>query len=173
VSNLADRDPLGYAAVAFLRTLDELQPPGPAVEYVSLEQLREVASENDESWPVRMLDRLRWERQVIDRLNRGAIEYGNRSFERPLGELLDELSEEAADVGGWAAIAHHALRSRGMNLEGDERELIARALRDAALAGAQAWARIDQARALLAATKRRIVMSARGDRIIRELGGAE
>lgn len=42
-----------------------------------------------------------WARHVIDRLDAR----GHSITPRPLPELLHELGEEAADLGGWAAIA--------------------------------------------------------------------
>jgi hypothetical protein len=144
----ADHPPLHREWVMYLRTLDELQLPV-VDESLTLDDLRETASVAGESWPVRMLDRLRWERDVLVRLHRGAVEYGDRSFARPLSELLDELGEEAADLGAWTTIADHVLNARD-DLEDEQRSLVAQALRDAAVAGARAWARIDQARALLA-----------------------
>jgi hypothetical protein len=137
--------------VIYLRTLDELRLPV-VDESLAMDDLREAATANDDGWPVRILDRLRWERHVLVRLHRGAIEYGDRSFARPLIELLDELSEEAADLGAWAVIADHALNGLE-DLEDEQIVLIAQALQDAAVAGANAWARIDQARALLAAAE--------------------
>jgi hypothetical protein len=159
-----ERDPVLFAALIYLRTIDELRMPV-IDDYVTLEQLREAASAHDESWTVSILEREKWVRHALGRLQRGAVEHGNCSFARPLAELFDDLSDRAADLGAWSAIAHQAMSDRSVDLEVDERELIAQALRDAAVAGAQAWARIDQARAILrAATDRGHFVSAMADR---------
>lgn len=39
------------------------------------------------------------------RLAAGAREYGDRSFTRPLPELIDEIQQELEDVAGWGLIA--------------------------------------------------------------------
>jgi hypothetical protein len=39
---------------------------------------------------------------VCARLDAGQLEYGDRSFSQPSGELLDEIEEELLDVIGWA-----------------------------------------------------------------------
>lgn len=41
---------------------------------------------------------------VRQRLEAGAQEYGDASHRRPVGELLDEIQQELADVCGWSAI---------------------------------------------------------------------
>jgi len=46
------------------------------------------------------------------RLQRGAIEYADRSFERPLPAICDEICEELLDVAGWAFVAHEHVRRR-------------------------------------------------------------
>ena len=38
------------------------------------------------------------------RLQRGAREHGNRSFTRPLGELVEELMAETEDIAGWGLL---------------------------------------------------------------------
>jgi len=53
----------------------------------------------------------RFQRTIKDRLRKGARDYGDRSFDRPPAELLDEIMEEIADIPGWGAI----LFSRAMN----------------------------------------------------------
>jgi len=40
--------------------------------------------------------------RVRKRLVAGAAEYGDSSFERPVGEVAGEISEELLDVAGWA-----------------------------------------------------------------------
>lgn len=42
--------------------------------------------------------------QVRSRLDRGRQDYGDSSFDRPLGDVLRELSEEALDIAGWGFI---------------------------------------------------------------------
>lgn len=42
--------------------------------------------------------------RVAARLERGAIEYGNRSMIRPAVDLIDEVQQELEDVTGWSAI---------------------------------------------------------------------
>lgn len=46
----------------------------------------------------------RFEHNVAKRLERGAVEYGNRSLGRPPAELLDEIQQELEDTANWAAI---------------------------------------------------------------------
>ena len=41
---------------------------------------------------------------VRQRLAAGATEYGDASHRRPVGDLLDEIQQELADVCGWSAI---------------------------------------------------------------------
>ncbi len=41
---------------------------------------------------------------VRERLEAGRAEYGDKSFERPPGELLAELQCEALDLAGWGFI---------------------------------------------------------------------
>jgi len=42
---------------------------------------------------------------VAKRLEMGAREYGDRSYSRPLRDLLVEMTEEAADIAAWGLIA--------------------------------------------------------------------
>lgn len=48
--------------------------------------------------------------EIHARAQRGAVEYGDRSYERPLPELIDETMEELADVCGWSFILWSRLR---------------------------------------------------------------
>jgi len=41
---------------------------------------------------------------VRARLHAGRSEYGDRSFARPVTELIGEIEEELLDVVGWAAV---------------------------------------------------------------------
>lgn len=43
--------------------------------------------------------------QLRERLRLGAATYGNRSFERPIVELIHEVMEEAVDISGWSFLA--------------------------------------------------------------------
>lgn len=43
-------------------------------------------------------------RGLRDRLEAGAVEYGEQSFERPVAQILSEMQEELLDVAGWAFI---------------------------------------------------------------------
>ncbi len=43
----------------------------------------------------------KFEEALREKLQRGFEEYGDESFERPPGELLGELAEEALDLAGW------------------------------------------------------------------------
>lgn len=49
------------------------------------------------AWPA-------FERALQDKLDRGYREYGDGSFDRPPGELLDELAAEALDLAGWGFV---------------------------------------------------------------------
>ena len=42
--------------------------------------------------------------EVVSRMKVGSEEYGEGSYERPLGELLSEIQEELVDVAGWSSI---------------------------------------------------------------------
>jgi hypothetical protein len=42
--------------------------------------------------------------RVRSRLEQGERDYGNKSFHRPYGKLLDEIQQELEDVCGWSAI---------------------------------------------------------------------
>ena len=42
---------------------------------------------------------------VAKRLEMGAREYGDRSYSRPLRDLLVEMNEECADIAAWGSIA--------------------------------------------------------------------
>jgi hypothetical protein len=38
------------------------------------------------------------------RLAAGAKQYGNRSFERPSAEVINEIEQELLDVSGWSLV---------------------------------------------------------------------
>ena len=42
--------------------------------------------------------------EVRSRLERGRVDFEDRSLERPAMELITEIQEELADVCGWSAI---------------------------------------------------------------------
>ena len=48
--------------------------------------------------------------EIHARAQTGAVEYGDRSYERPLPDLIDETMEELADVCGWSFITWARLR---------------------------------------------------------------
>lgn len=43
-------------------------------------------------------------RQLWDKLERGAAEYGDASYQRSREELLGEIQEECIDIAGWAYV---------------------------------------------------------------------
>ncbi len=47
-----------------------------------------------------------------DRLHRGASEYGDRSFTRPVPQTVREVEEELLDVAGWAFVMWVQTRAR-------------------------------------------------------------
>jgi hypothetical protein len=49
--------------------------------------------------------------QVRARLAQGAREYGDRSFDRPISELLGEIEQELLDVCGWSFLLWCKLRA--------------------------------------------------------------
>lgn len=86
---------------------------------------------------------------VSARLERGAVEFADQSFKRPLAELLVEVQEEAADIGAWGRIAA-AVLDRRADLEGAERDAIGHALRAAGTLAAAAWRQLETARWIVA-----------------------
>lgn len=62
------------------------------------------------------LDRLR------ARLERGAQDYGDKSFSKPLAELSDESLQEVEDIAGWSFVMWVRLRRRLERLRAVERE---------------------------------------------------
>lgn len=59
-------------------------------------------------------------RRLAARLEMGAHDYGDRSFQRPPGELLAELQLEALDLAGWGFILWERIeRMRERLAEGD------------------------------------------------------
>jgi len=43
-------------------------------------------------------------KNVFSRLEMGALTYGDTSFERPPGQLLEEIEQELLDQAGWSFI---------------------------------------------------------------------
>ncbi len=85
-----------------------------------------------------------FERHVAQRLAAGATAYDDRSYGRPLGELIGEQLEECADLAGWGRISATVLAGRD-DLEPCEQEEVAAALHCAENHARQAWARLDGA----------------------------
>jgi hypothetical protein len=75
---------------------------------------------------------------VIERLEVGAREYGDGWSARPLTDLLAEVAEEAADIGGWAVLALQSLDGLGAQ----ERDVVRACVLDAVEAGARAHAMV-------------------------------
>lgn len=46
-----------------------------------------------------------FDEHVKQRMDKGAVEYGDKSWARPKAEIIMEMLEEAADFGGWDTIA--------------------------------------------------------------------
>jgi hypothetical protein len=88
--------------------------------------------------PAAWLGRSTWITHALNRLALGAIEYEDASLSRPLMELLEEIAEEAADLGAWAAITQRVVDGRD-DIDGEIREHLGSALRGAAFCGAHAW----------------------------------
>lgn len=64
-----------------------------------------VAADDDvlDAWPF-------YSRAARRRMVAGRVEYGDRSFSRHPTELLDELAEEALDMGGWGYVLWHRIQ---------------------------------------------------------------
>jgi len=62
------------------------------------------------------------------RLDAGAREYGDASFQRPAAELIDEIQQELEDVAGWGfllwvrldRLRDHVARVARVAAEGDD-----------------------------------------------------
>jgi hypothetical protein len=50
--------------------------------------------------------------RLRERWRRGAEQYGDESFRRPLPETVEQILEELVDVGGWSLIAWQQVRER-------------------------------------------------------------
>lgn len=86
------------------------------------------------------------------RLAAGEHLYGEWWARRTLGELVDELSEEAADLGSWGVLALQALEH--LDIGGAQRDLIATSLQATMLWGAYAHRALAIARGHLDAPAR-------------------
>ena len=146
-----DRNEPMFEMLQFLRSVSPEPLPDDLTDELDeaaivtrLQQLGEA----DDAWIAHAREHEGWIGHVFERLNGNALEHAYRLTQAASG-LFDELAEKATDLGLWAALARLALDDR-TDLELAERELFEDALRDAAAAGARAWARIDQARCLLA-----------------------
>lgn len=55
--------------------------------------------------------------QLATRLDMGAQEYGNKSFERSFSNIADEILQEYLDIAGWAYVMWAKTRARLEELE--------------------------------------------------------
>lgn len=76
------------------------------------------------------------------RLARGERRFGDRWTRRTMEEFLDELAEEAADLGAWAVLADQALAFRSPDMP----EMVREALVQIARAGADAHRIVESVR---------------------------
>lgn len=51
-------------------------------------------------------------RELEARLNKGAQEYGNKSFNRSFKDLTDEVLQEYLDIAGWAYVGWAKAKER-------------------------------------------------------------
>lgn len=68
----------------------------------------------------RMLRKLRWQhflRLLEERFAKGAEEYGDQSYRKCYGELIDELEQEVVDICGWAFFVFNRLHEMAEKLE--------------------------------------------------------
>jgi len=54
---------------------------------------------------------------LSERLSAGAREYGNASFNRPVGQTAEEILSEVLDIAGWAYVLWVQLKTRLEALE--------------------------------------------------------
>lgn len=83
--------------------------------------------------------------QTLLRLDAGETAYGDRWAKLSLGRLIDELAEEAADLGAWGVLALQALRRHEFRDEPAAAALATR-LHGAIVAGARAHRDLELAR---------------------------
>lgn len=89
-------------------------------------------------------DELHFHAHVSRRLAQGARDYEDRSYDRPVAELLIEISEEAADIAAWGQIAR-TVATRSDRLTSIERQAISGALQSAEAAACYAWRHVNDA----------------------------
>lgn len=68
----------------------------------------------------RMLRKLRWQhflRLLEERFQKGAEEYGDRSYRKCYSDLIDEIEQEIVDICGWAFFVFHRLHEMAEKLE--------------------------------------------------------
>ena len=78
---------------------------------VPLEVVEDVSEDDPEA------ERERFVSELNARLDAGAHEYGDTSFDRPIASTLDELEDEVVDVAGWAFVLWVQLRRRRDRIE--------------------------------------------------------
>ena len=84
-----------------------------------------------------------FETHVEHRLRQGAGEYRDRSYGRPVDDLLVEILEEASDIATWGRITATVLERKDLNL--DQRRAIACALLTAEQHARSAWRTVNDA----------------------------
>jgi hypothetical protein len=100
----------------------------PLAERVLLDRSQRLARLSAASWP----------QQVEERLEVGQGLYGDSWADRPLSELLAEISEEALDIGAWGCLAAQALSACELGAQANlvVGEMLAQAMGAAATAHA-------------------------------------
>jgi hypothetical protein len=93
-------------------------------------------------------------RQATSRLDAGQDQYGDRWASVGVRRLLAEMLEEAADLGGWGALALQAL-DRDPSLTHEQRQRVGAALHLAARRGAEAHSAVRSALRVLDAEPER------------------
>ena len=48
--------------------------------------------------------------KLWDRMEKGYLEYGDKSFDRTPAELITEIEEEILDICGWAVILYSKVK---------------------------------------------------------------
>ena len=49
--------------------------------------------------------------RIRQRLEKGGVEYGGKSFSKPIRELLSEVEEEIVDIAAWSFIGWTRVRN--------------------------------------------------------------
>ncbi len=145
-----NESPVGV--LRFLRSLQADRWPADLDEELSeaavLERLRLLRESDDDAWVAGTFEHEQWIGQVLQRLNLGAADHKRLPGTSPLDVALAEVATAATALGAQAGLAKCVLDGRD-DLEPNERGLLELAVRDAASAGARAWARVDRAQCLL------------------------